>query len=424
MDCAALRSDIEKLRQELQTLEMGAEKIREAKEHNGEFRDVAKIINSNSADSVLEKYLKDFRERNPELLSGFTLGERMEFMDTEGNPRQVNSIAIAEDGRVLVGGDGGVLYLGFYGDEGIVLDERMEMGAVSIHSIAIDKDGSVLIGGDSGVLFEGFLNGQNELVLGEQIYVANAGGWTNGVYSVAFIDDGRRYALIGGYDGAFHVGFYDEQGELTLIEPEDIRSAYDKPASIFSIKTTRDGYVLLGGDDGAFYACSWDDWRHLTLGGRIDIKNANGSPADIRTIAAIDDEHMLIGGLFGTFYEGSYKGHGGFALGERLDVRDANGELGSIFSIVAIGGGHVLIGGSNGTFYDGFYDDKGKFKLGERIDIRDADGAPVDIYSIATIGDGRVLIGGKNGVFCTGSYDVSLEALKRHLPEIIEKGEA
>ena len=112
------------------------------------------------------------------------------------------------------------------------------------------------------------------------------------------------------------------------------------------------------------------------------------------------------------------------ALGERLDVRDANGELGSIFSFVAIGGGHVLIGGSNGTFYDGFYDDKGKFKLGERIDIRDADGAPVDIYSIATIGGGRVLIGGKNGVFCTGSYDVSLEALKRHLPEIIEKGEA
>ena len=62
MDCAALRSDIDKLEQELRALGEKVETAREAEEHDKELQEVAKLIGSNSADLMLEKYLKDFQE--------------------------------------------------------------------------------------------------------------------------------------------------------------------------------------------------------------------------------------------------------------------------------------------------------------------------------------------------------------------------
>ena len=64
MNCTELRSDINKLKQELQTLGENVETIRGAEGHSKEFQDVAKSIDSNSSDSMLKKYLDDFHRSN------------------------------------------------------------------------------------------------------------------------------------------------------------------------------------------------------------------------------------------------------------------------------------------------------------------------------------------------------------------------
>ena len=114
MDCAALRSDIDKLEQELRALGEKVETAREAEEHDKELQEVAKLIGSNSADLMLEKYLKDFQEQNLDILPVVTLGERIDVMDAGGEMAQIQSIAAAGDGHVLIGGSLGVLYEGFY----------------------------------------------------------------------------------------------------------------------------------------------------------------------------------------------------------------------------------------------------------------------------------------------------------------------
>ena len=78
MDCAGLRADIDQLTQELQDLEEGVGKIRNAEAHGKEFRDVARLTNFNSLDPILENYLKDFQKQNPESFPAITLGERID----------------------------------------------------------------------------------------------------------------------------------------------------------------------------------------------------------------------------------------------------------------------------------------------------------------------------------------------------------
>ena len=78
MDCAGLRADIDKLKQELQAFEIDVKAIRESKGHNKELQNVARVIDSNLSDSTLERYLKDFQEQNIKIFPAFTLSERIE----------------------------------------------------------------------------------------------------------------------------------------------------------------------------------------------------------------------------------------------------------------------------------------------------------------------------------------------------------
>ena len=62
--------------------------------------------------------------------------------------------------------------------------------------------------------------------------------------------------------------------------------------------------------------------------------------------------------------------------------------------------------------------------LGKQIDIRGVNGKLAHIFSIVATNGERVLIGGENGAFYSDSLNNTLEALKQHLPEIIEKGKS
>lgn len=118
MDCVELRSDIDKLKQELQALKSGVERIRGAEERGGGLRNMVKPIDSGLLDTTLVRYLRFFQEQNSEFFSGFALGERIEIRDSVGTLARIISIAIIEDRRVLIGGRGGMLYSGFYNGRG------------------------------------------------------------------------------------------------------------------------------------------------------------------------------------------------------------------------------------------------------------------------------------------------------------------
>ena len=209
MNCAELRSDIDKLEQEFQVLEENIEAIRKEEEHNKELQEVAKLIGSNSADLMLEKYLKDFQERNLDIFPVVTLGERIDIRDAYGGSADVYNITAAGNGHVLIGGDDGVFYAGSYNERG-------------------------------------------ELELGERIDIMNADGDPAYIRAITALDDKR--VLIGGKWGALYAGSYNDQGELELGERIDIRDVNGYPATITSIVTTEDGRILIGGTDGAFYS--------------------------------------------------------------------------------------------------------------------------------------------------------------------------
>ena len=165
MDCAGLRADIDKLEQELRALGERVETVREAEEHDKELQEVAKLIGSNSADLMLEKYLKDFQEQNLDILLPIvTLGERIDIRNADGDPARIRAITALDDKHVLIGGNNGVFYAGSYNDHGeLELGERIDIRDVNgnpatITSIVTTEDGRILIGGTDGAFYSGFFS--------------------------------------------------------------------------------------------------------------------------------------------------------------------------------------------------------------------------------------------------------------------------
>ena len=479
MDCAGLRADIDKLKQELQAFEIDVKAIRESKGHNKELQNVARVIDSNLSDSTLERYLKDFQEQNIKIFPAFTLSERIECKALMNSLPMV----IANNGHVLIGGNNGALYVGVFDEQGkITLSEQIEVGGIKnaygnperVYSIAATNDGHVLIGGAKGAFYSGSYDDQGRLLLDGRINIEDAGGrpadidfiitTTDGghvliggmgasysgsyddqgrlllggriniedadgnpatVRCMAATDDGR--VLIGVHPGGFYCGFYDNSGEFILSERTDIRGADGQPVYIRSIKAASDGHVLINGmisSNDAFYSGVCDDRGRLILDEQIGVGDVNGDPNSIWSVAVIDDRRVLIGGDEGIFYEGSYDDGGKLVLGERIDIRDANGRPATINSIIATDDRRVLIGGYYGVLYSGRYDNQGKLVLSERIDIKDAGGDQVNIESILVTNDGHVLIKARGDQFYSGTLNISLETLKQHLRDIIEKSES
>ena len=59
MNCAELRSDIDRLKEELQALDEGISAMRGTEAGGKEMRGVIGLVDSDSADLALKKYLKD-----------------------------------------------------------------------------------------------------------------------------------------------------------------------------------------------------------------------------------------------------------------------------------------------------------------------------------------------------------------------------
>ena len=429
MNCTELRSDINRLKDELQTLGENVEIIRGAEGHSKEFQDVAKSIDSNSSDSMLKKYLDDFREQNPEFFSAITLGERIDIEDAEGRLICVTSVAADKNGRVLIGGDWGVLYVGSYNDQGeLELGERIDVRDVDgnpadIKTITALDDKRVLIGGDQGVFYEGYYDDQGKLMLGERIDVRDVDGNPADIKTITAVNDDDGHVLIGGGLGVFYEGSCNNHGEFALGKRIDIKDAFGNPGYIQAIAATGDGHILIGVHGGMVYEGFYDEQGELRLSGREEIDKY----MSVWTIAATDDGHVLIGGDGpeggGALYVGSYDARGELTLRKQTVVVGDGEKLATIFTIAATDGGRVLIGTADRTLYAGLFTDQGELVLNGQESLKSAKEKSSVVFSITVIDGERVLIGGRDGALYAGSFNTSLETLKRHLPEIVAKGE-
>ncbi|MBO7664842.1 hypothetical protein J6S46_03240, partial [Candidatus Saccharibacteria bacterium] len=176
MNCQELREDIEKL--------TALKEDFAARFEDGYESGIGKIAIDEAfktaaelSDELLEKYLQDFAEKNPELSGGWRMSERIEgFVDMDGDIVYVGNIAALPDGSALVGGNYGSLYHATKGPDGkFSLGERIKGfngargGIVSVCAIAVLPDGSAFLGGGNGVLYYATKGPDGKFRLGERI---------------------------------------------------------------------------------------------------------------------------------------------------------------------------------------------------------------------------------------------------------------
>ena len=141
MDCTKIQSDIEKLESLRDSLSSSLSAINET----GKGRINAKANQKQAQaleDELLQNYLQDFAEKNPDLLS-WQLGEKIEGFDGH-----IESIALLPDGGALVGGEDGELRVCSRDPDGNwKLSEEIEGFDSYINSIAPLSDGGALVGG-------------------------------------------------------------------------------------------------------------------------------------------------------------------------------------------------------------------------------------------------------------------------------------
>ena len=256
MDCKKLKTDIDKLKSLHDSLRIQLDEMNETMQ--GDKTGIKKVQKQASEleDQLLEKYLGDFAEKNPELFTRWKLNGRIEgFVDADGDATIIKSISAMPDGGMLVGGIGGALYELRKGEDGKWrLGERIEGfkdiidgSEVNIFSISAMPDGGMLVGGTYGALYEYRQGEDGKWKLGERIE-----------------------------------GFEDKSGDVAYVE------------SIFAMP---DGGMLVGGTYGALYEYRQGEDGKWKLGERIEgFEDANGYEADVCSISVMPDGGMLVGG--------------------------------------------------------------------------------------------------------------------------------
>ena len=111
MNCEKLHQDIEKLKEQYNSFSSKLKFSIEKAEGKGKIALSEQLRNTLALqDQILESYLPDFFEKNPELLQ-LNLGNRIECKDADGKPAIIRSITQLSDGSIMIGGGGyGALY--------------------------------------------------------------------------------------------------------------------------------------------------------------------------------------------------------------------------------------------------------------------------------------------------------------------------
>ena len=315
MDCNKLRKDIEELKSIRDKLN---EKIETGKGKT-EIVALAKEAEEET-DAVLEQYLDDFFEKNPQLLSVKLSEHCIEgFKDRDGDETTINAISPLPNGNMLVGGFYGALYeYQKQSDGSYKLSKHRIKGfkdkdgyETTINAISPLPNGNMLIGGNFGALYEYQKQPDGSYKLSEHCIEGfeNERGYKYDVSTISPLPNGNM--LIGGRKGALYEYQKQPDGSYKLSKHR-IEGFEDKDGDethVFAISPLPNGNMLIGGLDGALYEYqkqpdgSYKLSEHCIEG----FEDKDGYKTTINAISPLPDGNMLVGGDCSALYEAQVK---------------------------------------------------------------------------------------------------------------------
>ncbi len=428
MNCQELKQDIEKLEDLYSRFKNKYELSSESGLGKIELTNILNEANE-SVDEILERYLPDFKEHNPELTK-WQLSERIEGLKSIG----IICVSALPDGSALIGGENGTLcHIEKDKDGDWVLKKKItdlknpndELFGCGISSICVFQDGSALIGGDNRVLYYATKQGEDwslEFIRGLEDYECY-GGVSDSVdiLSICALPDGS--ALICGTQELLYCA--TKNGEKWNLQPIVKNKGNWSHSQIHSVCTLPDGSALVAGsyDDVLFHITkkSDEEWElsDNLIKGRTN--NIEEEFFDIRTITSLPNGEALLGDYAGHIYCVTNNQDGSF----QIDQIEGPEEIESCFVFQAVpspSGGGVLIGGRDGQLYYAKKNSEGKWDFEFISGFKSKNNQARAVYAITALPDGSALVGGGEDLLFHATPPVEdVKTLKMRLGKMINK---
>ncbi|MDA3894000.1 MAG: T9SS type A sorting domain-containing protein [Salinivirgaceae bacterium] len=327
-----------------------------------------------------------------------------------GANNEVNSIAILSDGKIIIGGK-------FYSYNGTTkgkiarlntdgtLDANFNQGSGAnndVNSIAIQNDGKIIIGGDFTSYNGTAINRIARLNMdGTLDATFNVGfGANNDVYSIAVQSDEK--IIIGGYFTSYNGTTRNPIARLnadgTLDATFDTGTGADKLVESIAIQS--DGKIIIGGNFDSFNGTVTICLARLNADGTLDatFNPQTGANYSINTTAIQSDGGIIIGGAF-TSYNG--------IVINRIARLNADGTLDAtfitgtgadniIYTTAIQSDGKIIIGGDFTSYNGTARNHIARLNADGTLDatFNPGFGANGIVYTTAIQSDGKIIIGG------------------------------
>ena len=402
MNCQELKRDIEKLEDLYSRFKNKYELSSESGLGKIELTNISNEANEN-VDEILERYLPDFKEHNPELF-GWQIGERIEDFGRD----DVYRISVLPDGGVFMTGYGSAVHYATRNQDG-GWDIKKRIGGfdkeMGIRSISALSDDDVLIGGrylhhaikkDGG--FDVELIGE----FGDGIEHAN---------SLLPLPDGR--IIVGGDRGT--LGCVTKESNSWNIEViGELKDEDGEVEGIESILALPDGDILIIGMYRSLKCATKNQDGSWKLDDKI-----GRTPVYPACTFSLPDGRAIIAGFQGDLLSVQRKQGGDFSI-ETID--NPQTRIGKVRAISVLPDGNILIGGTNGILYNAMEKQGGGLSFEPISTLYNVRNEPGTINAISQLPDGTVLIGGNDGLLFHATPPIKdAKTMRRHLNELINK---
>lgn len=323
----------------------------------------------------------------------------------EGN---VQFIEIQSDGKILVGG-----YFTSYNGQSFFnlirlnsdgsIDSAFNTGIVfangAITSIAIQQDGKILVAGDDFTTYNGLIRLNSD---GSNDTTFNIGtGFNNNIYSIAIQQDGK--IIVGGdfttYNGLAQNRLIRLNSNGSKDSGYNIFTAFNN--TVYSLLIQSDGKILVGGDFTTFQGTSSVRLIRLETYGSRDFMFGVGTGFDniVRSIGVQSDGKILVGGDF-TTYNGQPQGKliSLNATGSKNTAFNIGTSFNNIIRSITIQSDNTILVGGDFTSYNGQTENRliGLNSDGSKnTTFKNATGFNQNPQVVKIQQDGKILVGGR-----------------------------
>ena len=313
----------------------------------------------------------------------------------------VNTLALQEDGKVLVGGSfttlGGQsrIGLGRVGADG-TLDTSFNTGAstasATVFSLAVQSDHKILV---SGPFFS--FGGQMRTNLARlnadgSLDTAFTTAISGLVFAWALQEDGR--VVMGGNFARLGGETHQNIGRLNTDGSPDTAFVPEANGSVSSVAVQPDGKILVGGNFTTLNGTNCNFLGRLNADGTLDTNFTAGADNAVYCLALQAGGKILVGGSFITLNGQSRNGLGRLNPDGSLDTTFDPGANGTVNSLVVQTDGRILAGGSFTTLGGQTRSYIGRVNADGSLDADFTAGADGTVNALAVQADGGIVVGG------------------------------